>query len=246
MTLVATCLQCGSQFAAAPELAGTTVACPNCRAAIQVPLVPPSQRRKRKRERWALPVRPPPPPSGQPEYDEPLGDPAEPVAAPPIATPEDENPPPEHPLLLFPGSKHPEDLIDMTAMVDIVFFLLIFFLVTSMQSIQAVIEMPPPRAEKGVAGRNVAPVDYLNDPSYMVAVIDEDNNIWLDDEAVVGEKALRAMLRDSTGPDGQRKGLLIVGSAEATHGKLVMVLDAAADAGITDLLFSVTEDTNAL
>ena len=43
--------------------------------------------------------------------------------------------------------KH-EDLIDMTAMVDIVFFLLIFFLVTSMQSIEAVISI----ARAGAAG----------------------------------------------------------------------------------------------
>jgi DNA-directed RNA polymerase subunit RPC12/RpoP len=56
----------------------------------------------------------------------------------------------EHPLLLLPKRAEHKDLIDMTAMVDIVFFLLIFFLVTSMQSLEAVIELParkrqPPR-----------------------------------------------------------------------------------------------------
>src|SRR5438876_196830 len=43
----------------------------------------------------------------------------------------------DHPLLLMPHRTQHRDLIDMTAMVDIVFFLLIFFLVTSMQSIEA-------------------------------------------------------------------------------------------------------------
>jgi hypothetical protein len=39
----------------------------------------------------------------------------------------------DHALLMAPmRSAHRGDLIDMTAMVDIVFFLLIFFLVTSM------------------------------------------------------------------------------------------------------------------
>src|SRR5688572_726893 len=39
---------------------------------------------------------------------------------------------------LFPAAhKEEEEMIDMTAMVDIVFFLLIFFLVTSLHSLQA-------------------------------------------------------------------------------------------------------------
>jgi DNA-directed RNA polymerase subunit RPC12/RpoP len=48
----------------------------------------------------------------------------------------------DHPLLLMGRRPEHKDLIDMTAMVDIVFFLLIFFLVTSMQSIEAVIGIP--------------------------------------------------------------------------------------------------------
>ena len=49
-----------------------------------------------------------------------------------------DEPPTDNPMLLFgPKEKH-GDLIDMTAMVDIVFFLSIFFMVTSM-----VIAAPP-------------------------------------------------------------------------------------------------------
>jgi biopolymer transport protein ExbD len=247
MSLVASCLSCGSRFAAPVQLAGTTVACPTCGAAIQVPLETPSARQKKKRARWAMPVVPPPPPTGHPDYELPTEQHGEPPAPPPVVGAAKPAPAGEHPLLLFPTrAKHEEDLIDMTAMVDIVFFLLIFFLVTSMQSLEAVIDMPPPRSEKGVSTKNVRPVDYRNDPDYMVAVIDEENNVWLDDEIVSGEPALRAMLRSSAGADGKRKGLLIVGSADATHGKLVMVLDAAADAGVSELLFTVTEDPDAL
>src|SRR5438876_11737359 len=48
------------------------------------------------------------------------------------------------PAIAVPSSKLAgyEDLIDMTAMVDIVFFILIFFLVTSMQEIMASLETP--------------------------------------------------------------------------------------------------------
>ena len=49
----------------------------------------------------------------------------------------------------MPSTGKHEDLIDMTAMVDIVFFLLIFFLVTSMQSLESVINLPAPQTPSG-------------------------------------------------------------------------------------------------
>src|SRR4051812_39131856 len=55
--------------------------------------------------------------------------------------------------LLPAVTKHAEneEMIDMTAMVDIVFFLLIFFMVTSYNSQQASIEMPAPAPTAGAA-----------------------------------------------------------------------------------------------
>ncbi len=41
-----------------------------------------------------------------------------------------------------------EDLVDMTAMVDIVFFVLIFFMVTSMQGVFSSISLPAPTRRK--------------------------------------------------------------------------------------------------
>ena len=41
--------------------------------------------------------------------------------------------------------------------------------------------------------------------------------------------------------DAERTGMLVVGDPDATHGTLVGVLDAGADAGIKELLFSVNE-----
>src|SRR5262245_36281408 len=71
----------------------------------------------------------------------------------------------DHPLLIMPSRPEHHDLIDMTAMVDIVFFLLIFFLVTSMQSLEAVINLPMPQAPAQTA-ENVRQVpDFSNDPN---------------------------------------------------------------------------------
>jgi biopolymer transport protein ExbD len=159
------------------------------------------------------------------------------------AVPRDaDEPATEHALLLTSNKfGHAEDLIDMTAMVDIVFFLLIFFLVTSIQSLQSVINLPSPQASAGSTSATTAPNDYLNDPTFIKVTIDEDDIVYVEDEEVYGDQNLRARLRTLRKEDPERTGMLVVGNPEATHGMLVSVLDAGADAGIKELLFSVDE-----
>jgi biopolymer transport protein ExbD len=147
----------------------------------------------------------------------------------------------EHPLLLMPsGSTHRTELIDMTAMVDIVFFLLIFFLVTSMQSIESVLNLPSPQ-ESSSASATAQPTNYIDDPTFIVVTIDEDDIIYVEEEEVYGDQNLRSKLRAARQEDDQRTGMLVIGDPDATHGTLVSVLDAGADAGIKELLFSVAE-----
>jgi biopolymer transport protein ExbD/DNA-directed RNA polymerase subunit RPC12/RpoP len=154
---------------------------------------------------------------------------------------DDETPPADHPLLLFPErSKDHGNLIDMTAMVDIVFFLLIFFLVTSMQSLEAVINLPTPDPSES-ASSNLQTVPTLaDDPSVVVVTIDAEDAVWVEDEETFSEQDLRAKLRTARQQD-ERDSMLIKGSGDATHGKFVMVLDAAADAGMKEILFSVED-----
>ena len=83
--------------------------------------------------------------------------------------------------------------------------------------------------------------DVTNDPKYIVVTIDEDDSVWVGDEQVFGESNLRAKLKAARKSDSSKSGMLVVGDAEASHGTLVMVLDAGADAGMQDLLFSVRE-----
>ena len=144
------------------------------------------------------------------------------------------------PLMAPMRSAHRGDLIDMTAMVDIVFFLLIFFLVTSLQSVEAVIGLPVPQSE-GAADSVQAVPDYANDPNYIVVTIDADDTIWVEDEEATSEQDLRSKLRAARRADSERDGLLVNGSPDSTHGTFVMVLDAGADAGLKELLFSVPQ-----
>ncbi len=148
----------------------------------------------------------------------------------------------EHALLLIPSKGGPaEDLIDMTAMVDIVFFLLIFFLVTSMQSLESVINLPSPQNSSSASATD-QPTDYMNDPTFIVVTIDEDDIVYVEEEEVYGDQNLRSKLRAARQADAELTGMLVIGNPNATHGTLVGVLDAGADAGIKELLFSVSEE----
>jgi biopolymer transport protein ExbD len=144
----------------------------------------------------------------------------------------------EHPLLLISQHKgHPEDLIDMTAMVDIVFFLLIFFLVTSMQALESVIGLPVPQADASSGVQTASSIE--NDPNYVTVTIDDDDSVWVEGDESIGEQDLRAKLRAAREKDPDCRGLLVNGSPEASHGAFVMVIDAGADAGLPELLFAV-------
>src|SRR5262245_4941425 len=144
----------------------------------------------------------------------------------------------DHPLLFMPRHIKHHDLIDMTAMVDIVFFLLIFFLVTSMQSIEAVINLPAPQAPASAADSLHAVPDLSNDTTSILVTIDADDAIWVEDEEALSEQDLRSKLRTAKQKD-DRTSMLIKCSPESTHGTFVSVLDAGADAGMTEIQFSV-------
>jgi biopolymer transport protein ExbD len=145
-------------------------------------------------------------------------------------------------LLMKSGGKHPEDLIDMTAMVDIVFFLLIFFMVTSIQALESVIGLPTPQTSSAAPAAQVVP-DYANDPSYITVAIESDDTVWVNDEQVFGPQDLRVKLRSLQEGQFRPTGMMVLGNPDASHGTLVMVLDAGADSGLEDLRFSVTEST---
>jgi biopolymer transport protein ExbD len=162
----------------------------------------------------------------------------EPAAAANGSSSQEEEPPSDSPLLLFrPKEKH-EDLIDMTAMVDIVFFLLIFFMVTSMAPLEAVINLPTPQAPDSAANNVQTVPDYANDPNLVTVTIDADDAVWVEDQEALSEQDLRSKLRAAIA-DGERDSMLVQGAADATHGKFVMVLDAGAAAGMKEIMFSV-------
>jgi biopolymer transport protein ExbD len=142
----------------------------------------------------------------------------------------------DHPVLLMGRRPENEDLIDMTAMVDIVFFLLIFFLVTSIEAIEAVINLPSPDPP-AASNVQVAP-DVTNDPTMVNISIDDNDVIEVDGEEAIGEQELRSKLR-AAHSEQDKTGVMIQSAPDASHGKFVMVLDAASAAGMTEIKFAV-------
>jgi biopolymer transport protein ExbD len=142
-------------------------------------------------------------------------------------------------VLPLAKAKPHEDLIDMTAMVDIVFFLLIFFLVTSLQSLQSVIDMPKSEARKGAAGKSTTIEDYDNDPDFILLRIEEDDSIWVEDEPYNSDHSLTIALRNAQHVGSEPRRVLIAGHPEASHGAAVRAFDACAAAELINVSFGV-------
>jgi biopolymer transport protein ExbD len=139
--------------------------------------------------------------------------------------------------------KHEEDLIDMTAMVDIVFFLLIFFLVTSMQALEAVMDLPSPQAQAGAASKVQSVAELENDPEFVNVRIEDDDSVWVEEDQVFGEQELRVRLRRAKDEAETPRGVLISGSADASHGAAVMVFDACMAVGLEDIRLNIRESS---
>ncbi len=125
-----------------------------------------------------------------------------------------------------------DDTVDMTAMVDVTFLLLIFFMVTASFAAQKVFEASPPEQEVeeelsdgavGVASEDVA-------TESVVLEIDASDRMKIEDQTISSLFELREVL---SGKFGEGKSeLLIESDYDATHGIVVAVTDAAMDVGM--------------
>ena len=135
----------------------------------------------------------------------------------------------------------PEELIDMTAMVDIVFFLLIFFLVTSFAAIYSSAPLPTPESDEAGAA-SLAMDDEEAEGDWITVRIDSRNAVEIDDVPIDDlsdvEFRLNEIRRAGRGADG----LLILAHGDATHGTAVTILDAAYDAGMEKLKMKVSDE----
>ncbi|MEM1022780.1 MAG: biopolymer transporter ExbD [Myxococcota bacterium] len=116
-----------------------------------------------------------------------------------------------------------EEEIDMTPMLDIVFIMLIFFIVTATFAKESGIDVNKPGA---------VTAERKERASILIA-IDEGDEIWLDNRNV-DIRAVRANIERlrAENPEG---GVVIQADKESRNRTLVKVMDAARLAGVEDV-----------
>lgn len=116
-----------------------------------------------------------------------------------------------------------ESSIDMTPMLDIVFILLIFFVVTASFVKETGIEINRPEAS------TATPKETAN----IKIAIDATDTIWID-KRQVDERSVRPVL-ERLHIENPQGALIIQADRRSTNDKLVSVMDAARNAGIRSI-----------
>jgi biopolymer transport protein ExbD len=134
----------------------------------------------------------------------------------------------------------PEELIDMTAMVDIVFFLLIFFLVTSMAGIHSSTPLPRPEGDDSGAAASQTLDELEADGDVITVRIGPDDAVEVEDAPLADLADLGFRLSELRRAGRGADGMLVVASGDATNGTAVAVLDAGYDAGMPQVRLAVS------
>ncbi len=238
------CTQCRQVLSVSRKKAGATLTCPACKATIKVPeldtppapAVPPpaaeQQPEPLSESRLAAPI-----PEVEPSEKQSRQQ-AKPTGVTALASRHhalDDDDEEEEEECHGKKSHVEKDAIDMTAMVDVTFLLLIFFMVTASFAAQKVMETSAPDPEE--AGDGVGAVSSMDseeesaDISVIIA-IDANDRITVDDQPVSGLAELRDVLQNKAGGGGSAEGLLQY-TYSARHGIVVSVADAVVSAGMT-------------
>ncbi len=127
-----------------------------------------------------------------------------------------------------------EPEINLTSLIDVVFLLLIFFMVSTTFERQALLQLDLPEA-------STAETEAL--PSVIELIITDDGRMFIDDQMLADDRrqTVQAGLvqRFADNPDAT---LVIRADAEAPHRLVVRALDAAAAEGIRRLTIAAVEE----
>ena len=126
-------------------------------------------------------------------------------------------------------SSHPEDPeISLTSLIDVVFLLLIFFMVSTTFEHQAVLKVDLPEA------RNVSPP--ADQPNSFELVIDQNGQFYLNDRQLIDGKpaTLRAAFIEAAGED-RNIPVILRADAETPHHFVVTAMDITAQLGFSRL-----------
>ncbi|MBU4271954.1 MAG: biopolymer transporter ExbD [Planctomycetes bacterium] len=149
----------------------------------------------------------------------------------------------EQAVLSFEHKDDSDKEVDMTPMIDCVFLLLIFFVVTASFQLQKALEIPPPEQKSP----NTAEIKPDPEDDIITVRIDGDNTIWVNDSEAPSEQDLLLKLREArentTASDGRPASILLVlADGEARHDVVVLVLDAGNSVGMEHIRLASADD----
>ncbi|MCH2181731.1 MAG: biopolymer transporter ExbD [Mariniblastus sp.] len=156
---------------------------------------------------------------------------------------EEEEEDPDPSVSFGDDSETKRDDLDMTPMVDVVFLLLIFFMVTASFTLQKSIEQPPSKIED--PSTNVIE-DPEDEDDYVEVIIDQTNTYYVtsrDAEEVEApsDREMRDRMRDAKRTTGAPR-LIINAHVESMHQKVVTVWDAGNAAGFDEIEMRTTDE----
>ena len=246
MSIRCQCPHCGTLVSIFERAIGHRIRCPMCQKLIEaVPYEPPADpplvelEPARAEEPVTAPpvlISPPIPQKAGDTSDSGIGM---------VALPNKRKP------IIFREKRKPDEAeMDMTPMVDVVFQLLIFFMLTASFTMQKSLNVPKPQEdEASTQAQSIE--DFQNNPEYVVVRVDAVNTYhvstaaWPDELEAPSEQELLVKLRQARQGDSQGNiptKLLVIANGEALHERVVTAIDSGNDVGMEEVQLLTVED----
>ena len=141
----------------------------------------------------------------------------------------------------IPRRKRENAEMDMTPMVDVVFLLLIFFMITASFGLQKSIELPVPDQEQS-ARQTATPKQPEDQDAEIVVNVTKENRIFVEGEEAPTQQELYARLRDRQHQGGRTTNrLLVIAESQALHEFVVRAVDAGNVVGMEGVRIQTIE-----
>jgi biopolymer transport protein ExbD len=127
-----------------------------------------------------------------------------------------------------PKAEEQAQAIDLTPMLDVVFIMLIFFIVTA-----SFIKIP------GIDVERTAALTAEKRNTAILVAINQNDEIWIDKQQVEPENVKLQLIRLHT--ENPKGGLVIQADNESSMEMIGLVSDAAIDIGLTNIAVSTLE-----
>ncbi len=122
--------------------------------------------------------------------------------------------------------------VNLTPLIDVVFLLLIFFMVTTTFNRQSELKIELPEAAAAIEPESVEPIEL---------VIDAKGRYFVNEQELVNTQpeTVQAALQEAM-KDHEEASLIIRADAQTPHQSVVTAMDAAAKLGLTRLSIATT------